>query len=591
MCNNCQNTTCHDCNQQPLCESNDCSCPVKDLSTDCILYTGGDLKCSGIKDKTILTELIQQLDNFICTALGSGIEFLSIGEGEPVYAGVDPIGKQKIKTIKTENSGRKVAEILKDVSHDTQNGLLITAKSLDSNTLTFSDDGDNINIEVPANTTVKTFYVDPYYYGAIETGSRAKPYRTLKKAIDAFIDAPNGGTILAPIYGYTGVIELLNDVNVFSDLPYISVNRLKIEGNGFILSYYGTQDYFISTAYLVGLDPKSVSGKLDYSIRMEFNNLRIQTAYTNKFVYNLSYTSPTFSGFQNTSGMSFTKCAFTDLTWQIGNNSAYINTGQTHFGSPVYAQNTIPGNAYMIKSENVAWFNDGTFTFNDCKVYPTTSSALYFKNTTGGAYNLIMDYNANRRNYSTFNGVDYLNSDTVCNIIVDNDYPTNPIGSSSSWVRVRNFEQTNHPANAGGQSAIFRTVGDSTLLVQGGEFYLEFPKNLVQIDKATGIVELTDVKAFSVYSRDTTYGSFKYTGSTPLTTQKYVWSDQSSLILIKQGLPATDYLLPSANSATVNGAMYNTLSSYPNNIAAIAGGLISNCIYFNTTSNSLTKIP
>jgi hypothetical protein len=592
MCNNCQNSTCYECNQQPLCTQNDCSCPVKDLSTDCILYTGADLACSGIKSKTILTDLIEQLDEFICTKIDQTaalVTLINVGEGEEIYAGDNLVGK-KIRTIQTTNIGDGAVELLAPIDFDAQDGLLIPAKTLDSDTLNFVDSGDTINIEVPGSTTTKSFFVDPFYSGALETGSRAKPFRTLKKAIEAFIDAPNGGTILSPLYGYTGKIELLNDVNVFSDLPRITVNRLKLEGNGFSISYYGTQDYFISTAYLVGLDPKSISGKLDYDIKMEFNNVRIATAYTNKFIHNLAYKSPTFSGFQNTSGMTFTNCTFIDSTWQIGNSSAYISTGQTHFGVPVFVQNTIPGDAYMIKSENVAWFNDGTFKFDNCKVFPTTSSAMYFRNTTGGALNLLMDYNYTRRNYSVLSGVDYLNSDVVNNITVDNDYPTNPIGRSASWVRVRNYSQDSHPASAGGQNALFKTLGDSTLLIQGAKAYLDFPKNLVQIDKETGYVELTDVDATSIFCRDTTYGAFKYTGSTPLTTQKYVWSDKSAINSVKQGIPLTDYLLPSANSATINGAMYNTLPSYPDDLTAIANGLILNCIYFNTTTSSLTKI-
>ena len=324
---------------------------------------------------------------------------------------------------------------------------------------------------------------------------------------------------------------------------------------------------------------------------MEFNNLRIQTAYTNKFVYNLAYKSPTFSGFQNTSGMTFTNCSFIDSTWQLGNSSAYVNTGQTHFGTPVYAQNTIPGNTYMIKSENIAWFGNGTFTFNDCKVYPTTNSAMHFKNTTGGADNLIIDYNDRRRNYSTLSGVTYLNSTTVNNITVENDYPTNPIGSTFSWARIRNYEQKYHAANVGGQNAIFKTLGDSTLLVQGGKFYIDYPNNLLQIDNSTANVELSNLDATLVSVRDTTYGAFKYTGSTPLSVQKYILSEKSTIFSVKQGIPSTDYLLPSASSAIINNAMYNTLPSYSSDANAIAGGLISNCIYFNTTSNSLTKIP
>lgn len=591
MCNNCQNTTCYQCNQPPLCAPNDCSCPIKDLSTDCILYTGPNLPCSGIESKTILTDLIEQLDEFICTKVDQTsalVTLINVGEGEDIYAGDNLLGK-KIRTIQTTNIGDGPIELLLPIDFDAQDGLLIPAKTLDSDTLYLTENNDTINIEVP--TIENIFYVDPLSNSSEEIGTRVKPFKTLKGAIDAFIDAPNGGTILSPIYGYTTKIELLNNVNVYSNLPRISVNRLKIEGNGFMISYYGTQDYFISTAYLVGLDPKSISGKLDYDIKMEFNNLSIQSAYTNKFVYNLAYKSPTFSGFQNTSGMTFTNCSFIDSTWQIGNSSAYVNTGQTHFGTPVYAQNTIPGNTYMIKSENIAWFGDGTFTFNDCKVYPTTNSAMHFKNTTGGADNLIIDYNDRRRNYSTLSGVTYLNSTTVNNITVENDYPTNPIGSTFSWARIRNYEQKYHAANVGGQNAIFKTLGDSTLLVQGGKFYIDYPNNLLQIDKSTANVELSNLDATSVSVRDTTYGAFKYTGSTPLSVQKYILSEKSTIFSVKQGIPSTDYLLPSASSAIINNAMYNTLPSYSSNANAIAGGLISNCIYFNTTSNSLTKIP
>jgi hypothetical protein len=591
MCNNCQNTTCYQCNQPPLCAPNDCSCPIKDLSTDCILYTGPNLPCSGIESKTILTDLIEQLDEFICTKVAQTsalVTLINIGEGEDIYAGDNLLGK-KIRTIQTSNSGSVGVGLLKPVSFDVSDGLVVTAKKLNSQTLYLTQTTDTVNIELP--TIGNTFYVDPLSSSSEETGTRVKPFKTLKGAIDAFIDAPNGGTILAPLNGYTTKIELLNNVNVYSDLPRITVNRLNLEGNGFTIDYYGTQDYFISTAYLVGLDPKSISGKLDYEIKMDFNNVRIQTAYTNKFVHNLAYKSPTFSGFQNTSGISFTNCSFIDSTWQIGNSSAYVNTGQMHFGTPVYAQNTIPGNTYMIKSENIAWFGNGTFTFNDCKVYPTTNSAIHFKNTTGGADNLIVDYNDRRRNYSTLSGGTYLNSTTVNNITVENDYPTNPIGSTSSWARFRNYEQKYHAANVGGQNAIFKTLGDSTLLVQGAKFYIDYPQNLLQIDNSTAVVELSNVDATLVSVRDTTYGTFKYTGSTPLSVQKYILSEKSTLFSVKQGIPSTDYLLPSASSAIINNAMYNTLPSYSSNVNAIAGGLISNCIYFNTTTNSLTKIP
>lgn len=586
MCNNCQNTTCHDCNQQPLCETNDCSCPVKDLSTDCILYTGGDLECSGIKDKTILTELIQQLDNFICTQTGAGIEFLSIGEGEPVYAGVDPTGKQKIRTIKTENSGEQVATILKDVDYDTQNGLLIIAKSLKSETLTFSDDGDNISINSPTNALVKTFYVDPYSSASEETGSRAKPFRSLEAAFDAFIDAPNGGTILQPIWGYSGVIELLNDVNVFSDIM-LSINRLHIEGNGHLIGYYGHQDYFISTKYLVDLDAKSIGGKLDNDIKMTFNDVRFVSAYTNKILHNLAYVSPTTPGYQNNSGMKITKCEFSDRTEFGTYGSYYIDTGIPFFGTTVKLQNSIPS-GYMMKNENVAWFGDGTLTLEDCKLFPESQTALYIKNATHHIGNLEINFNSSYANYGTLVGSNYSPSNTANYITLENDFPISGVGRNQTWCMVDNFTQSYQVPPQGGQNAFIKTIGNSIFLSRGANFYSENVNNIVQVDSDLGLVELVNFKGQSIYPQDGTYGAFKHTG-TPA-TQKYIYVDGSNIRSVKTGIPLTNYILPTAGFANINGAMFNTQVSYPNNAAAISGGLIPGCMYYNTTTQSITKI-
>jgi|SRR5690606_25172144 len=43
----------------------DCGCPIKDLSTDCILYTGEDLENLGIEQNTTLTDILIILDENI----------------------------------------------------------------------------------------------------------------------------------------------------------------------------------------------------------------------------------------------------------------------------------------------------------------------------------------------------------------------------------------------------------------------------------------------------------------------------------------------------------------------------------------------
>ncbi len=113
MCNcqqnncGCSETTvsynhCHECPPEP------CDCAVKDLSTDCIILTIPDsLTCSGIEPGTILTEAIQQLDEYICTAIGqvnASINIVNVGTGAEIYKGIDGIGRRELKTITSDGS-------------------------------------------------------------------------------------------------------------------------------------------------------------------------------------------------------------------------------------------------------------------------------------------------------------------------------------------------------------------------------------------------------------------------------------------------------------------------------------------------------
>lgn len=106
-CNKCSNknytNTCG-CNDV---SNNTCLCPIKDLSTDCLLYTGLPLKCSGIDTNTVMTEVIQELDEFICNKFEEVINFLTlinVGTGARVFRGISNIGEKEIRTIVSENT-------------------------------------------------------------------------------------------------------------------------------------------------------------------------------------------------------------------------------------------------------------------------------------------------------------------------------------------------------------------------------------------------------------------------------------------------------------------------------------------------------
>lgn len=112
MCNNCQQNNCG-CQPEPqfslcnpLCPPEPCACPVKDLSTNCIVLAE-DLECSGVEAGTILTEAIQQVDNYFCTAISelyASMNLVNVGAGARIYKGVDGIGRKEIRSITSNGS-------------------------------------------------------------------------------------------------------------------------------------------------------------------------------------------------------------------------------------------------------------------------------------------------------------------------------------------------------------------------------------------------------------------------------------------------------------------------------------------------------
>jgi hypothetical protein len=352
---------------------------------------------------------------------------------------------------------------------------------------------------------------------------------------------------------------------------------------------YHTQEYPISTKYLIDLDPKTGNGSLLNPINMTFDNIRFISLNTPKIVYNLNYTSPTYTGSQNIARMTFLNCLIHDATYAGVNSSAYTNTGQFHFGVPVFAQNTLPGDAYMIKVENVTWDNGSGIILSNCELRPTTSTGLYLKNTVSGVDDkLTIDFNYRYRNYSTISGPDYLNSLTVNSIVLENDFATTNIGADNTFFKVADLVSINHPSIVGGQDSFIKTIGPCTAVISKGDFYIEKFNNLIQMDSDTTGIDLTNFDASAAIISDSVNGAFKFNGTPGV--QKYIWVQDSIIRDVKQGTPQINYILPSAGFATVNGAMFTLQSSYPDDAAALAGGLISNNIYFNTTTNSLTRI-
>lgn len=146
------------------CVQTDCACPIKDFSTDCILYTGEDLPCTDIKQGTIMTELVTQLDTYICTLqtqILNAARLINVGSGSGIYRGVDGLGRKEIRTIDSTDNILTVGISEDDLKIDLSVDHVVLSAFVKDNQLTYSSTnvgtgagvykdairtGDNVNL-------------------------------------------------------------------------------------------------------------------------------------------------------------------------------------------------------------------------------------------------------------------------------------------------------------------------------------------------------------------------------------------------------------------------------------------------------------
>ena len=471
-------------------------------------------------------------------------------------------------------------------------------KGIKSGSLVLTESGGDISIDLPSDESAKYFYVSENAVDANGNGSLAKPFKYLKQAIDAF---KGTGTILSPQYAGTGTIQLLSNVTVNSlaidatyGMTYISVNKLKINGGGFTLVYKGVQDYFISTEYLISLDPKSVSLKLDNEIQMEFEDLIITSETTHKIVKHLNYTSSTTTGSQNTSGMSFTNCSIIDSAY-LSELGSYGTSTVSYFGILVKTQNGLSADNYNVYAENVNWNGEGALNMINCKIQGSSSTPVYVKNTSISFNNVGIDFNPFYVNYQTVasdiysvrTGLHFIKSENTGT--VGNQY------KASNFVGVTDFKESSQEAVSGGEKmggceSFYNGIGAGSFEVTNGSFFSEKFNNLTITNTASHGVSLKNLNCDSIDIKDATYGAFKYTGTTPV-SRIYYPVNGSSIKNIKQNASLM-YVYPSGPYANINGTYFSNISGlvYADNTAALAGGLVPGCYYYKTTTNAVTVV-
>lgn len=475
-------------------------------------------------------------------------------------------------------------------------GLNATTKIHEFFKLNFPDfvvtvDSDVITVALPVDTSDIKFYINENYAGGDSNGSLAKPYTTFKEAYDAYIGT---GSVLVPQYASVGTIELLSDVTIPSSgaatMGYISANNLSVKGNGFTIIYQGTQDYFISTEYLINLPlSKNPNDTLVIPIKMTFENVTIISETKHKIVSHLNYKSPSVSTDQFDSSLFLINCYIVDNAY-LEDLASYTNPGISLLGSTVFIQNSLPKNLYMIKNTNVNWYGEGALNMTDCKLKGSSSTILYNLDSSMAIENIQIDFNPYYVNYKDTSGSVYNPIEGVYFILNES---VNTAIKAVPRVRIDGFKEFSQEATSGGSlvggsDAFYKGIGTTSFNVTEGYFYSEKFNNLIQTTSINAGVELNNLNCLNAVSADATYGAFKYIGTIPV-SPVYVYTEGSKINNVKNWI-TLQYLRPNANNAIVNGAIFSILASYADNAAAITAGLVPGNVYFNSSTNIATRV-
>lgn len=647
-CSKCnQNNTCG-CTQkyvhQSICNEcppqQPCDCPVKDLSTDCVLYNQDDIVCNDVVvvgQNTILSNALNNIVSWACqkfTDLQNYLRLINVGTGAEIYAGDNLIGEKKLRKL---NSGSNIITVTQntnditfDIDEDELNSFIesnqktysadnvgggveiyvepqdppvgdtttFKFRTLISESLVITPDGDEIKIETPTDTNIKQFYVNENYIG-VETGSILKPY---KKLMSALIAAIGSGDITSPefeganIILQTDVIVTQADLNLPENAVLqnkISVNTLTIKsenGETKQIAFQGTTDYPIDTEFL--FNEVGVDGNLDLnrSIFMILDGIKLYSETVKGMVRSKSYnrgaidvTKPNAALFFNN---GIVENAYSPLgTYIIAKDSA--NNNITLFGSDVYVQDSITNDTPHVLAYGRGTNGEGSFTCNGTKIIGSSQTHFKLLSTSFASESIEVTTNTYRVPTNditpTTPGV-YLPKTDVYKIHIEN-----------ASARIFRYEDNSDTAKnsvdggvyVGGTNSYFKCenplLSTTSFRVDSGFIYDGYANYLLETDKDFGNRELVNCNFSSL---TTEIGAFDYIGA--VVGNKDVYIEGSEIKNVEN--PSITNITVSAVSANVNNYMYSSTTAFADDVAALVAGLIKGNIYYNTTSNSLKRV-
>lgn len=555
----------------------------------------------------------------------------NIGTGENVYKGYDPLtGKHQFKAIKDsisldvssdatdvfleikenlETIGRTEPDTAYSVYKDfdaTTKKHKIRSLSTSSLKLDYNSADNEITIDLIPDLNNLSFYVNENSTASSEEGTEVKPFKTLNKAITAFIG--NSDWMTPQFAGYK--ITLLSNVTLYSTpgpdyvgMLNLDVNRLDIVGNGYYLTLNAnpTPNYYpISTRRMSVAMDKNPDGTLKYFIYLSFNNVFLQRIGTSAIVDHLNFSVPavTHTGplapAQETTSLNFTDVTFTNDTvrtitpdWSTVPDPQNGNIPLTFFGTTIYVSKIVSIDVPMVKTAEMAWNKEGYLSFNGTNnFYNSLGTYLHCTNTTISTNELTFSRNQTRILYDDkIAGIYTPKSNQFYIELNDVRYSALKASGPQTLPKVA---ESSAPGAAyyyvGGADAWLKaTLSSSNIIgakIQGGY------NNVIQ---SLGICSIgfTDVEILDTSLNDVHkfYQILTPLPSTPLNFSA-LNSQITNIVVSPTDLSYIREVTGYGN--TLNYYSHNNTSvlPFPNNAAAIAGGLFKGIEYITATGEA-----
>lgn len=486
----------------------------------------------------------------------------------------------------------------------------ISTSNLD---IEYSIDGNEITINAPVLESNKSFYVDSNYSGTSEEGSESKPFKTLNKALDAFIGTgtwynPQNKGYKITLLSYA-VLQEAAGVG-YTGRTNLDVNNLHIVGNGYYLTLPAnpsTNYYPISTRRMVNAMPKTAS-KMDFEVTQTYENVIIQRVGTDAVVDHFHYAYPTvthagaYSDPQNGSFMNLVDVSITNDTayqvdtpsdWSTVSNPDDSGNPVKFFGNTVYTSIIQTVGAPMVKTEGMNWNKEGYLSFSgETRLSNFTGTGLAITNTTftnsdkiifSRNQKLILCQSVASGIYNRKIGQYYITIDNSRYFALNTEGPaTIPqvadtiggtkyfIGGSESWIKATNSSVGSVLSSyiEGGYNNIFQADGTSAISIFDGNH--------------------SSARAYA------TNGYYEVISPLPATAKTAYLSNVVCLDfkVDSTGTDKSKIQEVFGEKNSIDGYQHNNTGALPyaSNAAAIADGLFKGMQYANITTGVLSRV-